>query len=616
METYVTSSLSQWRQLLGRCSGKRVALDTETTGLYWWRNHLTTIAFHCPDAGIEGTIDGDEQLLVSAARILRQTLGKDTVLIFHNAKFDMSFLGFDPYDIPWSIIDTTVLVHLVDSRYPKALGAAEKILLGANSKREHVEAAPTGKIRNKVWEWPSELRQAYNVNDCRVTYQLCTALVPQVRELDLIELFQEQMQYIKVLYRVEHHGMALDMDFINRAKPALHKHTDDLAEMLYDAVGYRFLWTSPMQLSKAVYEDLGIPKPINPFLDKDGVDRSRFAEKGMYNKSMTSTFLLMEKAHHPLGELISSLRESSKLEKNLEQWSDLVDAYGTIHGNFNPTGTRTGRLSSSKPNLQNVPSDVRGRFTQGLFSGGTTRAEEYNLRNAYIARPGYSYLSVDYKQMEIRAFAVLAQDPAMLKIVLAGRDVHRDIAEQVWQTRDDVHREWAKTVSFGMLYGMSAGSLMFKLGMTREGAQKVTEDYWRAFPRTKPWMKEIMVECEQNGYVRYWSGRIWREDVPNFYFKGVNAAIQGGCADLLSVAAIRVDRWLRQQGSDYGHLVSLVHDELISEVRTDVLEEAAHSIKEIMQVPDLLGLPFLTDVKVGRSYGSLEKLKPKEEVHA
>lgn len=614
MKTYTDCSLVQWRKLLKQCSGKRIALDVETTGLKWWADRLTTISFHCPDAGLEGSIDGDVIKMEAAADLVRDLLAPSTTLIFHNAKFDMSFLAFDPEYIPWQLIDTTVLIHLYDSRLSKKLAEAERVMLGENTKREHVAAAPGGKLRKRIWDWPPDIRQAYNINDCRVTYQLAQALVPEVRELGLIDLLKKDMAYVKVLYGIEHYGMHLDLEFVANARTMLQQHTLDLAQQLYDAVGYEFNWRSNAQLSYAIYENLNIAKPVNPFLDKHGVDRSRFAETGKYNKTMTSTFLLMEKAKHPLGELIMALRESYKLARTMLQWLELVDSQSVIHTNFNPTGTRTGRLSSSKPNLQNVASDTRSHFTQGVFSGGMTRTNEYNLRLAFKARPGYKFLSIDYKQMEIRAFAVLAQDPAMLKIVLGGLDVHRKIGAQVWGIADDLHREWAKTVSFGMLYGMSAGSLMFKLNMTREGATKVTEDYWRAFPRTKPWMHEIMKECETYGYVRYWSGRIWREDEPNMYFKGVNAAIQGGCADLLSVAAMRVDRWLKARPKGYGHIVSLIHDELLMEIREDVLLEAATELGIIMQVPDLMGIPFLTDAKVGDSYGNLEKLKKPEPV--
>ena len=591
------------------CKGHTFAIDTETTGLDWWKDRLTTVGVYCKDTGLQGCVETPTE--EDRRNILRavSTFGEESTLIMHNAKFDCHFLRLKPSVQKFTILDTTVMIHLLDSRNKKAMKDAEVAFLGSESKRAHVDAAPA---RTKVWDWPKHIRVADCANDCLVTYQLAETLYPRLEELGLDKLFWKDMRYLQTLYDIEERGVLLDEEFVIKSSQKLEKNVDIMAEQLYDSCnGEVFNWRSPQQLSRAIYDHLGIPKPVNPFLSADGIDHSRFADAGKYKSTCTSTFLLTEKVHHPLGELISSMREADKLRKTYLKWLELQDSNHVLHTNFNLTGTRTGRLSSSKPNLQNIASNVRGRFTQSVFTGNIERTDEYNLRKAIIARPGFAFLSVDYKQMEMRMFGILSKDPFMLDALLAGKDVHLEIALKVWgdcgYASNMIHREWSKTISFGLIYGMTLGSLQFKLNMTRFEASKVTDQYWAQFPRIKPWMNEIIESCKVNGYVKYWSGRLWREDNPQDMYKGCNALIQGGCADLLSIATIRNDDWCHKVGDGVG-IVNLVHDETITEIPAEHILAGARHVAKLMTVEDLLGIPFATDCKVGMSYGDMVKI--------
>jgi DNA polymerase-1 len=246
-----------------------------------------------------------------------------------------------------------------------------------------------------------------------------------------------------------------------------------------------------------------------------------------------------------------------------------------------------------------------------LFSGGLTRTQEYNLRNAFVARPGYSMLSIDYKQQEMRMFAYISQDDILMKFVKEGKDIHMMIALKVWgdcgEKENKIHREWSKTIAFGLIYGMTTGSLEHKLGMTREEATKVIDDYWNGFPRIRPALFETVDTCKQNGFLRYWSGRIWREGTEMFMYKGMNAQVQGGCADLLSIAAMRTHKWLHQH--EAGEIVSYIYDELLMEIKTPMLEQVATTVGKIMQIPDVLDLAFLTECKYGTTYGDLQNME-------
>ena len=598
--------------VIPKCSGKLVAIDTETTGLFWFRSdqHIIGVSVECPDAGVHGFIhcmdDRRRQWVYEEV----QKLEPGTQVIMHNAKFDLHFLNADPDVLGWQIYDVPVMLSNIDSRpqHRRALEFAERLYLRSDSKREHIYAAPSS--RKKVWEWAPEVRADYGYNDALVTYQLFEILKPILQTLQLWRIFLKDMQFLKVIWRAERQGILLDLEYLDYAIPRQAQHVEIFEHDLWDACGYEFNWRSPQQLSEAIYGNLGMSKPKNPFADADGVDRSKLADKGLYKSTCTSTFLLREKVHHPLADNIADLREAYRMLRTLQKYGQLVDKDSYVHANFKQARTRTHRLSCSDPNLQNVPSQVRGRFTQSVYSGDTTRLEEYNLRTAFVARPGKSLLSVDYKQMEMRMFGILSEDPFMLKALAEGLDVHAEIAQKVWGIVDKAHREWSKTIGFGLIYGMTLGSLMFKLNQTHAQAKRIRTDYLREFPRIMPWMNEVIAECARGNMVRCWDGKIWREADPVYYYKAANAKIQGGCAEILSIAGFRADDWCKKQGSEY-RIVSFVHDELMLEVPEDDVKRSAEEVGKIMEVPDLFPVPFFTDAKAGPNYGNQEKLSGK-----
>ena len=595
--------------ILPKISGHLVAIDTETTGLKWYRPdvHVIGVSVECPTANIHGFIHCQDERRREWVYDEIQKIEPKTQVILHNAKFDLHMLNADPDKLDWQIYDVPVMLSNIDSRpmNSRALDRAEKLWLKTDSKRQHLYNAPSK--RKKVWEWPEEIRADYGYNDALVTFQLFETLKPVLESLQLWRIFLKDMKFLKVLWRAERHGILVDMDYINASVPKQAQHVEVFENELWDACGYEFNWRSPQQLSEAIYGNLGIPKPKNPFADADGVDRSKLADKGLYKSTCTSIFLLREKVHHPLADVIGNVREAYRMLRTLEKYAELLDPEDCIHANFKQARTRTHRLSCADPNLQNVPSKVRGRFTQAMYSGDTERLEEYNLRTAFKARPGTSLLSVDYKQMEMRKFGILANDQFMLDALARGEDIHAFVSQKVWGEVNKVYREWSKTIGFGLIYGMTLGSLMFKLDKTHAQAKRIRDDYLRAFPRIQPWMNEVIRECAKYNMVRYWDGKIWREDNPVYYYRAANAVIQGGCAEILSIAGIRVDNWCKKQGSEH-RIVSFVHDELMMEVPEEDVIRSAKEIGAIMEVPDLFKIPFLTDGKAGPTYGSQEKL--------
>ena len=646
LELPADTELLSPEELTRRLKGTRFSLDTETDGLHWsevdskehkkkgcasaygpdgkalpggrWPDRVLGLSLACPPRGVATyvPIDSPDRLERFRSWLWNVVSDPATTVVLHNTKFDLHMLGMDPNDPRFKagIEDTAVMAHLIESRkadqggYPKTLEYLEKRWLGTRRKQTHLEGVPK-KSTKTFPSWTLEQQRDYAGDDAVITYELRDALWKELEHWELLPLFRKEMKYLRILWSVERRGILLDPEGVKTQQSHLLERLGELEQQLYEMVGHSFLWTSQKQLSNVIYKELGVPWPVNPYADADGVDRSKFADRGMYNSTCTSAFMLMEKVHHPIGGLVLAMRETKGLHNRLQRWLHLADQDHVLHTNLNMTATRTGRLSSAEPELQNIPSDVRTRATQSVYSGDAFhRTGDYNLRSPIIARPGYVLLSVDHKQQEMRLFGILSGDEKLMDALRNRRDIHRDVAQSVWGIPDDLHREWSKTISFGLIYGMTTGSLEHRLNKTRAEAVAIADQYLKTYPRIRPYMQEVVAACKKQHYVRYWSGRLWREENPEDMYRAVNALVQGGAADLLSIAGLRCAAHLKQTGS--GTLWLPVHDEWLFELREECLEEEAPILARIMEVEDLFGIPFITDLKVGRSYGHLEKYQP------
>lgn len=645
---------------IAACAGHVLAIDTETNGLHWWRNNLIGIGIECPGAGIRGYAHTCtfEEVPFGSPKVHKEWLGKmdyskskrgkrvfeevtyqpmireaipsesrikhyleavqhlvhdsKTVLIGHNLKFDLHFLKIPSWHVGCQVYDTSVMVHLYDSRLLKALGAAEKEFLGRQSKRYHVSLAEK-RFKSQPWRWDPKVLEDYCVNDCVVTYQLAETLSPLLKERGLTRLLNLQMKSLRVLQKMEWRGITVATIFCHEAIEEFKKNQAVLEKQLFDTVGYEFNWRSNTQLSKAIYEDLGIEKPVNPFeaSSDDRFDIQHFRAAKLYTESATSSPLLI-KENHPLKDLLLSLRETSKLMEYAQKYIELRDNKGILHASFNQARTLTGRLSSSEPNLQNMPSNKRKVDVESVLEGasGATRTGGYNLRQALVCRHGYRLVSIDHKQQEMRLLAILSQEPVMLEAMRNREDIHLRVAIRVWgdhgPERNKIHRDWSKAISFGLIYGLSQDSLQeyfTKVGVEAD-AGEVKEQYFAAFPGLQPWFQSVIRSVKEYGYVQYWSERYWYADNPGEGYKGINALIQGGCADFMTVVAVRCNQVLEKQG--WGYLLSIIHDEVLFEIEEDKLDEALPVLARVMEGEDVFGIPFATDVEVGDSYGTLE----------
>lgn len=638
------------------CSGHLVAIDTETNGLHWWENKVIGIGIHCPTAGIQGYAFTShyEDVPLGKARSKKEWKGKmdfsastrgkrvmetvtyqptvrtaipndarikhftdavrtiardpKTTLLGHNLKFDAHFMGLNLWQLPCKILDTAVMVHLYDSRMLKALGAAEAEFLGKQSKRHHVSLADK-RFKNAPWRWDPKVIVDYCVNDCVVTHQLGEALYPLLVDKSLKGLLSLQMKYLRLLQKMEWRGMMLTTVFCHEAIREFSENLAAIEKDLYDAVGYEFNWRSSAQLSKAIYDDLGIPKPVNPYDGTDGWSMAHHRAGKIYTDSATNSALLV-KEDHPLKATLLDLRETAKLKEYAEKFLELRDNKSVLHAGFNQSRTLTGRLSSSNPNLQQLPTNKRKIDVESVYTGGAFRTGGYNLRQALVPRAGYKMVSIDHKQQEMRLLAILSEEPVMLQAMKDREDIHLRVAMQVWGDYgpeiNKLHREWSKAISFGLIYGLGDESLQeyfTKLGIDAN-ASDVKQQYFETFPRLYPWFQEVIQGVKETGYVQYWSNRYWYANNDGEGYKGINALIQGGCADFMSVVVLRANQVLEKQG--WGYIVSIIHDEVLFEIGEDYVDVATSVLARVMEGEDVFGIPFATDVEVGDSYGSLE----------
>lgn len=595
------------------CRGAKLVLDAETTGLDWWRDRLVGVAVYCPEKAVKKFVPCLDEV---DRRAVKAAVGDvlavpDTTFLAHNIKFDAHFLGVRLWQVPAAIGDTVLMAHLLDSRQFKQLGTLERKYLGTDTKAHFRGDAA------EVHSMPLPVMAEYGINDARLTWDLAEVLWPQVEELALTRLYKKDAAYIRLLHRMEYDGLPLDLDYIRKAHDTLMGRMKEYEREFLSHFQHAFNWRSDAQLSRAIYDWYGWPKPKNPYESPDGVDRTRFADRGMYNKTMTNAFVMTEKAKHPLAGLIVALRECDRFTGDTDRWLGLADTSGEVpvlHPGFRETGTRTGRLSAS-PNVQNIASDTRSAAHSFGGAMSLTREGIFNLREGFISRPGYTVLSVDHKQQEMKMFAIIAQIPEMLAAIRARMDIHGSIAMDVWgdDIRKDpsclkIRREWSKTIGFALLYGGTTGSLKEKLNMTFAEADAIAQSYWKRFPRIKPFLRETIKECDKKGYIRYWSGRIWREEDPEHTYKGTNAQVQGGAADLMSIAAMRCQDVLDRDGSG-GRIMNIVHDEILFELPTAEVRRLEPILAHTMEVEDLFDVPFQTDSKAGGSYGDLHAFK-------
>ncbi len=420
--------------------------------------------------------------------------------------------------------------------------------------------------------------------------RLRRSLEAELRKRELWRLFTEvEMPLIPVLARMERNGVALDTEFLRHMSQGLGEQLLKSEQEIYDYVGHRFNVNSPQQLSSVLFEELKLP----------GAKRT----KSGY--STDASVLERLKEVYPVVKLILEYRQLMKLRSTyIDALPALINpGTGRLHTSFNQAVTTTGRLSSSDPNLQNIP--IRGELGK-------------QVRQAFIAEPPSLLVGGDYSQIELRILAHLSQEPRLLDAFRKDEDIHADTASQVFGVALDAvtsdMRRVAKVVNFGVIYGMSDYGLEQATELSREEAAKFIGSYFERHPKVKEYLESTKQQARDEGYVQTLLGR--RRYIPEINSSNrqareaaermaINMPLQGTAADIVKLAMIRLQGEMSRRGLK-SRMILQVHDELLFEVPPDELEEMKGLIEEIMPQAMDLSVPLKVEVKVGRNWGEME----------
>lgn len=593
-ETVLTEkALDDW---LKKLKEKKVfAFDTETTSLHAKSAELVGVSFAIEGAAAYAPVAHDYEgapnqlsrdLVLEKLKPLLSD--KKNTVIGHNLKYDIEVLA--KYGISfeanlWDTLLESYVINSVGSRHDMDSLALKYL------QRETItfEAVAGKGVKQKTFNQVEvEPAAAYAAEDAEVTLALHQYFYPILqREENLKRVFNElDMPLIPILARMELHGVLIDRKMLEKQSDSLAKSITALESQAYQLAGRQFNLSSPKQLQALLFDELKLP-----IIKKTAGGQPSTAENVLQDLA----------ADFPLPAIILEYRSLSKLKSTYTDKLPLqIDANsGRVHTSYNQAVTSTGRLSSNNPNLQNIP----------------IRTEEgRKIRKAFIAPKNYRIIAADYSQIELRIIAHVSQDSGLLKAFNHGLDVHRATAAEVFGVAfDDVtseQRRHAKTINFGLLYGMSAYGLSKNLHIKKEAAQKYMDVYFERYPNVHDYMEKTCEFAKEHGYVETLYGRrIYVADIQSTNVMrrkaaeriAINAPMQGSAADIIKKAMICVDQWL-QASKLSAHMVMQVHDELVLEVEHSVVDECVKKLKACMEGAAQLSVPLLVDVGVGDNW--------------
>jgi DNA polymerase-1 len=604
LSTVVVDTPQALAQLVGRLAkADWIGLDTETTSTDPMRADLVGISLAVEEGEgyyvPVGHHSAEKQLpLKQVIETLRPVLESDGRLILgHNLKYDALSLmqnGLEPRRLAF---DTMIAEFLIDPGSHR-LGLKDMADGYLDAAMTHIEELiGTGKSQVSMAEVPVAQAAPYAAADAEVALRLKPILEKKMAEANATRVFEEiEMPLVPVLARMEQAGVALDVPFLQNMSAELSQRLVELEKSVIQDVGYPFNLNSTQQLSKVLFETLKLEPP----------DRSKKTASGHYSTSADVLELL--KGQHQVVDKILEYRELSKLKSTYTDALPLQlnPRTGRVHTSYNQTGSVTGRLASSDPNLQNIP----------------TRTElGRQVRQAFIAGPGKLLLSVDYSQIELRIVAHMSGDEAMLSAFRNGLDIHAATAAAVLgkklsEVTHDQRRN-AKAVNFGLIYGMSAFGLSRNTGLTLGESEQFVKAYFQQFPGVKSYLDGMRKLAAQQGYVETLLGR--RRYFPNlknpvnFTLKAreereaINAPIQGTAADIMKIAMVRLPPVLKEEKLS-ANLLLQVHDELVLELPESELKKAARIVRQVMESAYTLSIPLLTEAKSGTHWGNLQPI--------
>lgn len=582
------------RELVGIFIKQReIAMDFETTSLNVLDAEIVGISFAWGSGNpvyIPFCHQSDHKQidLLQALSILRPVFeNKDLAIIGQNIKYEILVLKNYGIELKCPIFDSMLESYLLDADLNRhGLDELAQRHLGHHN-ITYEEVTGKGKSQIPFAKVPLDIALKYAAEDSEVTFMLHQKLYPNLIEQNLEGLYLDmELPLLKILAEMESHGIKINKDYLNELKEKHQQEIVIISEEIYGLAGEEFNLNSTQQLSRILFEKLEITKGIKK------------TKTGFSTDQKTLKKLAFEV---PIAKLMLNYRSKTKLINTyLEVLPQLIHPRtNRVHTSFMQSRTATGRLSSVNPNLQNIP-------IKGLDGS--------NIRKGFVSEEGYRLVSADYSQIELRILAHLCDDEALIEVFENGLDIHTQTAAAVFGVDETEvtsdQRRASKAINFGIIYGMGAYSLAGEIGVNNKTAQEFIEAYYRKYPSIKPFQNKTIEFCREKGYVETLFQR--KRKIPGIDSKNhmiktgaeriaINTPIQGSAADLIKMAMLKAQDWIKNSGTD-AKMILQVHDELVFEVEESQATAFSVQIKQVMERACELKVPLVVDIGNGTNW--------------
>ncbi len=569
---------------------ENLVLDTETTSVNAIDAKLVGFSFSVEKGkAFYVAVPDDAEKAQSVVEIFRPLFENGKIRkIGQNIKYDIQVLRNYGINVCGELFDTMIAHYLINPELQHGMDYMAETML--HYRTIHIEEliGPAGKQQKSMRDLPPTLVYEYACEDADVTMRLYDILKPQISDNGMEQLFYEiEMPLIYVLADMEYNGVVLDLKTLGETSVIFTERMNGIEHQIYELAGHSFNISSPRQVGDVLFGEMKI------------VDKPKKTKTGQF---VTSEEELQK--HASKHEIVRKILDYRGLKKLISTYVDalpqLVNPHtGHIHTSFNQAVTATGRLSSSNPNLQNIP--VRGE-------------DGKEIRKCFIPETGCKFFSADYSQIELRVMAHLSEDENMIHAFENGLDIHASTAAKVYKkdigevTRDE--RTKAKRANFGIIYGITTWGLAERLLIDRSEAKALMDGYFETFPRVKDYMERAKEEARQNGYVEtFFHRRRYLPDInsANATVRGfaernaINAPIQGSAADIIKLAMVRIFKRFNDEGIR-SKMILQVHDELNFSVCPGEEEKVERIVMEEMQGAYKLRVPLVADCGWGDNW--------------
>lgn len=569
---------------------KILALDTETTGTDPMEAELVGMSFSfAENQGFYIPIPADREEALKIVNEFKEVFENEkTLKVGQNIKYDMIVLQNYGVEVKGPLFDTMVAHYVLQPELRHGMDYLAEIYL--HYQTIHIEEliGPKGKNQKNMRDLAPEAIYQYACEDADVTLKLKNILEKELKENGAEQLFYEiEMPLVPVLVNIESNGVLLDTEALKQSSKHFTTQMEAIEQEIYQLAGEEFNIASPKQVGEVLFDKLKI------------IDKAKKTKTGQY---VTSEEVLESLRHkHPVVEKILEHRGLKKLLSTyIDALPQLINPRtGRVHTSFNQTVTATGRLSSSNPNLQNIPiRDENGK----------------EIRKAFIPDEGALFFSADYSQIELRIMAHLSEDKNMIDAFLSGYDIHAATAAKVYKTdikevNPDMRRK-AKTANFGIIYGISVFGLAERMNVDRKEAKELIDGYFETYPQVKAYMDKSIEVAREKGYVetifhrkRFLPDINSRNAVVRGYAErnAINAPIQGSAADIIKVAMARIYERFKREGLK-AKMILQVHDELNFSVPVEEKERVEQVVIEEMEKAYRMHVPLKADCGWGKNW--------------